>query len=235
MKLLSVILQLLPTLSLASPSWSVRHAPKSVQITQNSRPNGQEVFEVHKLLSGSEPTHVLNSPVVTEFDIFNPVEKSVILVIPTMPKSDNVFDLTTPLTQPTIELGFKGDAAASVESSNEDVLMLSTDSDVEDFVNELMDSLSEKYGNNFILSLVSNGMATDESSIGRQTLQASDDNVKGSTKPRSQEFPVFFIIIATFTILMLFVILFISYEMAYMGPGDNIAYKLGAAASKKNQ
>ena len=98
-----------------------------------------------------------------------------------------------------------------------------------------MDSLSEKYGNNFILSLVSNGLSSDESSVGRQTLQAADNGVKGSTKPRSQEFPVFFIIIATFTVLMLFILLFISYEMAYMGPGDNIAYKLGAAASKKNQ
>ena len=102
-----------------------------------------------------------------------------------------------------------------------------------------MDSLSEKYGDNFILSLVSNGLSSDESSVGRQTLeattQAPDTNVKGSTKPRSQEFPVFFIIIATFTVLMLFILLFISYEMAYMGPGDNIAYKLGAAASKKNQ
>ena len=127
--------------------------------------------------------------------------------------------------------------------------MLSTDSEVEDVINvrffqfdrlkihiqELMDSLSEKYGNNFILSLVSNGLSSDESSVGRQTLQAADNGVKGSTKPRSQEFPVFFIIIATFTVLMLFILLFISYEMAYMGPGDNIAYKLGAAASKKNQ
>ena len=99
-----------------------------------------------------------------------------------------------------------------------------------------MDSLSEKYGENFILSLVSNGLTSDDSSIGRQTLQAADpNNVQFSTKPRSQEFPVFFIIIATFTVLMLFILLFISYEMAYMGPGDNIAYKLGAAASKKNQ
>ena len=98
-----------------------------------------------------------------------------------------------------------------------------------------MDSLSEKYGDNFILSLVSNGLTSDDSSIGRQTLQASDNNIQFSTKPRSQEFPVFFIIIATFTVLMLFILLFISYEMAYMGPGDNIAYKLGAAASKKNQ
>jgi len=231
MKLLPVIF----ALSSAGPSWAVRHAPTSVQISQNSRPNGQEVFEVHKMVSGSDPSHVLNSPVLSEFDIFNPVEKSVILVVPSIPKSENVFDLTSPLTQPTIELGFKGDAAATVENSNEDVLMLSTDSEVEDVINELMDSLSEKYGNNFILSLVSNGLSLDESSVGRQTLQTTDPTVKGSTKPRSQEFPVFFIIIATFTVLMLFILLFISYEMAYMGPGDNIAYKLGAAASKKNQ
>ena len=34
---------------------------------------------------------------------------------------------------------------------------------------------------------------------------------------------------------MIFSLVFISYELATMGPGDNIAYKLGAAASKKNQ
>jgi len=234
MKLLSAIFALIS----AGPSWTVHHAPTSVKMSQNSRPNGQEVFVIHKMVSGSQPSHALNSPVLSEFDIFNPIEKSVILIVPSIPKSENVFDLTSPLTQPTIELGFKGDAAAVVENSNENVLMLSTDSGVEDVINELMDSLSEKYGNNFILSLVSNGLSLDESSVGRQTLQADDtgaSDVTGSTKPRSQEFPVFFIIIATFTVLMLFILLFISYEMAYMGPGDNIAYKLGAAASKKNQ
>ena len=58
MKLLPVIF----ALSSAGPSWTVRHAPTSVQISQNSRPNGQEVFEVHKMVSGSDPSHVLNSP-----------------------------------------------------------------------------------------------------------------------------------------------------------------------------
>ena len=58
MKLLPVIF----ALSSAGPSWTVRHAPTSVKISQNSRPNGQEVFEVHKMVSGSDLTHVLNSP-----------------------------------------------------------------------------------------------------------------------------------------------------------------------------
>ena len=34
---------------------------------------------------------------------------------------------------------------------------------------------------------------------------------------------------------MIFGLVFISYELVNMGPGDNIAYKLGAAATKKNQ
>ena len=58
MKLLPVIF----ALSSAGPSWTVRHAPTSVKISKNSRPNGQEVFEVHKMVSGSDPSHVLNSP-----------------------------------------------------------------------------------------------------------------------------------------------------------------------------
>ena len=44
---------------------------------------------------------------MSEFDIFNPVEKSVILVVPSIQKSENVFDLTSPLTQPTIEVNPK--------------------------------------------------------------------------------------------------------------------------------
>ena len=56
-----------------------------------------------------------------------------------------------------------------------------------------------------------------------------------STEPRNADFGVIFIICAAFVIAMIFGLVFISYELVNMGPGDNIAYKLGAAATKKNQ
>ena len=56
-----------------------------------------------------------------------------------------------------------------------------------------------------------------------------------STEPRNADFGIIFIIVAAFIIAMIFGLVFISYELVNMGPGDNIAYKLGAAATKKNQ
>ena len=86
-----------------------------------------------------------------------------------------------------------------------------------------------------MLSIVTETPATAFGGSQRQLLQAEVDTPKLSTKPRSSDFPVLFIIISSFVVLMIFGLVFISYELAYMGPGDNIAYKLGAAASKKNQ
>jgi hypothetical protein len=131
------------------------------------------------------------------------------------------------------------DGPAIVESDiKEKVLILRADKNLNEHIQKIESSLKEKYGNGFILSVITEGLIDDSLSgdSQRQLLQTTDEPTpKLSTKPRDADFPVFFIIIASFTILMIFGLVFISYEMANMGPGDNIAYKLGAAASKKNQ
>lgn len=113
-----------------------------------------------------------------------------------------------------------------------------------------------KHGDNFILTLVSHSSLGDEMSS-RQILQTAgrcetsscltkksyknhhanktDSPFIYSTQPRHADFGIIFIIIAAFTIVMIFGLVFISYELINMGPGDNIAYKLSAAATKKNQ
>ena len=70
--------------------------------------------------------------------------------------------------------------------------------------------------------------------VDRQILQAADASIKGAVEPRNSIFPVMFIIVLGLILFSVFGLVWISYEMVNMEPGDNIAYKLNAAYSKKN-
>jgi hypothetical protein len=201
----------------------------------------------HQPVRGLQPSY--GSPLnlfilaLKHFDPFSQIEKDFIIITSEeendIPESVKQFKLKTTLSRPSIELSVTSDGPAIVESDiSEKVLILRADKNLNEHIQKIESSLKEKYGNGFILSVITEGLIDDSLSgdSQRQLLQTTDEPTpKLSTKPRDADFPVFFIIIASFTILMIFGLVFISYEMANMGPGDNIAYKLGAAASKKNQ
>ena len=74
-----------------------------------------------------------------------------------------------------------------------------------------------------------------ETVVDRQILSTDGEkDLLGSTEPRNIDFSIIFVISFSLLLFGLFAIVWISYEMIYMEPGDNIAYKLSAAHSKKN-
>ena len=81
--------------------------------------------------------------------------------------------------------------------------------------------------------VVDNDDLTSDTSADRQILEADEPNKLGATLPRNMHFPVIFVFTFALLLVMVFVLVWMSYEMAMMEPGDNIAYKLGAAQSKK--
>jgi len=199
--------------------------------------NGQEVYEINTILTGDFPSHTLSSEVLKTFDPFSPIKKAVIILTSEhLPDSENQFQLQSTLSQPSIELSVISDGPSIIESpESEKVLVFRADKNLNDHIKQIESALKDKFGDSYMLSIVTETPADAFGGSQRQLLQAEVDTPKLSTKPRSSDFPVLFIIIASFVVLMIFGLVFISYELAYMGPGDNIAYKLGAAASKKNQ
>merc|ERR1712131_347582 len=222
MKLLSVLI----SLCFAS-QWSIVRQPESVKLGDGGI-DAQELLSIQNIITGQAPAQTLDTKVLESFNAFKPVEKAVILIVPGLTGQY----LSGEVAAPSIELNYPSDAQAVVDTDDK-VTVLSATSNVEDRVKELLKSLEAKHGDNFMLTLVSH--TGDDFVSGRQILQDDSAGFIYSTEPRNADFGIIFIIVAAFIIAMIFGLVFISYELVNMGPGDNIAYKLGAAATKKNQ
>merc|ERR1711970_201415 len=223
MKLISLLVALC-----TASKWSIVKQPGSVVFDRNNKLDGQELLSIQNIITGQAPGQSLDTQVLESFNAFKPVAKAVILIVPEL---DGDF-MSGEVVAPSIELNYPSDAKAVVDK-DEKVTVLSANANVGDRVKELVDALTNKHGDNFILTLVSHTLGDDVS--GRQILQATDSPFIYPTQPRHADFGIIFIIIAAFTIAMIFGLVFISYELVNMGPGDNIAYKLSAAATKKNK
>merc|ERR1712147_624625 len=229
MKLISL---LLVALCSASSKWSIVKQPHNVAFDRSNKLDGQELLSIQHIITGAAPAQQLDTKVLSSFNAFKPVEKAVILIVPELDG-----DLMSgEVVAPSIELNYPSDAKSVVDSDDK-VTVLSANANVGDRVKELVDALTAKHGDNFMLTLVSHSFDDENDAVSgsRQILQASDSPFIYSTQPRNADFGIIFIIIAAFTIAMIFGLVFISFELINMGPGDNIAYKLSAAATKKNQ
>jgi len=212
------------------------NVPKGTKIRKDLQLTSQNVLDVHSILTGNEPSHILPHEVFESFDVFNPAEKSVILLSPKMIDGPTQ-SVEGPFISESIELKYPSDGADAVKTAaqNQIVLKIQDDSqDIEAFVNEIKESLAEKFGDNFLLSILIDSDVTAEKVADRQILQSDQKSIGGTVEPRNSIFPVIFVIVFGLVLFSLFGLVWISYEMVNMEPGDNIAYKLNAAYSKKN-
>merc|ERR1712123_238227 len=213
MKLISLLIALC-----SASRWSIVKQPESVGFSTSAKLDGQELLSIQSVITGQAPGQMMDTQVLQSFNAFKPVAKAVILIVPEL---DGAF-MSGDVVAASIELNYPSDAKAVVDK-DEQVTVLSANVNVGDRVKELVDALTLKHGDNFILTLVSHSSLGDEMSS-RQILQTADSPFIYSTQPRHADFGIIFIIIAAFTIVMIFGLVFISYELINMGPGDNIAY-----------
>jgi len=199
---------------------------------------GDMVKDIHRMATGENPHHISNQHVFSKFNPFHTASKAVILVVPSLPQENVAQQIDGDFMAESIELAYPDDAVNAISTSSESLLVLKTDkTDSSQFIDTITKQLTDQYGENYILSLVVDSATLGENklTVDRQILAADDvkDKYK-STEPRNGHFSVIFIISSAIVLVVLFTIVWISYEMVNMEPGDNIAYKLGAAYSKKN-
>lgn len=196
--------------------------------------NSDTILDIHRMAIGADPEHIINEKVFETFNPFNPSKKAVIVICPSMPENSlSIQNFNGHFISESIEISFKEDVSSVLAGTSDDhILVLKVTSN--EFVNELERHLTELFDGDFMISyVVDNDDLTSDTSADRQILEADEPNKLGATLPRNMHFPVIFVFTFALLLVMVFVLVWMSYEMAMMEPGDNIAYKLGAAQSKK--
>jgi len=209
------------------------HEPKNLKILKKSAVSGDVAIDIHRVATGKAPKHILTEDVFEEFNPMHLAEKSVILIVPRL-NTDSKTKMDGQFIAPSIEVSYPSDLVQVIPESGEDVIVIKTNAQNYDaFVTQISSLLSRQYGDNYLFSLVADSPVDGETSVDRQILQAAETDL-AATLPRNGQFPIIFAISAFIVLFALFGLTWISYEMMCMEPGDNIAYKLGAAYSKKN-
>jgi hypothetical protein len=209
------------------------HQPKNLKILKNAAVSGDVAMDIHRVASGKTPKHILSQNVFEEINPMHPAAKSVILIVPNL-NTETKTKMRGQFMAPSIEVSYPSDVAQVIPDSGEDVIVIKTNAqNYDDFVAQITALLSREFGDNYLFSLVADSPVDGEKSIDRQILQTPETDL-GATLPRNGQFPIIFAISAFIVLFAVFGLTWISYEMMCMEPGDNIAYKLGAAYSKKN-
>ncbi|CAG5106678.1 Oidioi.mRNA.OKI2018_I69.chr1.g2951.t1.cds [Oikopleura dioica] len=221
-------------LSLASCAFGaqvfVQHKPESVDFNIENAP-ADAALEAMRISVGLEPQYAFDMNVFKKFNPFEKASAAVALVVPEIKESS--LALSGKFIAPSTELAYPDDIAGMPLAEQSLTILQTTAEDYSAFVKKISESLEAKYGENYVFFVVS-GKTDGSSAADRQMLQADKEPLI-SWEPRNENYSIMLAIIGLFILLVVFGIVAFAFMTANIGPGDNIAYKLGAAHSKKNQ
>jgi len=209
---------------------SIQHKPESVEFNIENAP-ADAALEALRISVGLEPQFSFDMNVFKKFNPFEKATAAVVLVVPEIRGSS--LTLSGEFIAPSTEITYPDDVTGMPLAENSLTILQTTSDDYTAFVQKINESLKSKYGDNFVFFVVS-GKTDANSAADRQMLQADKDPLV-SWEPRNENFSIILAIIGLFILFVVFGIVAFSFMTANIGPGDNIAYKLGAAQSKKTQ
>jgi len=209
---------------------SIQHKPESVEFNIENAP-ADAALEALRISVGLEPQFSFDMNVFKKFNPFEKATAAVVLVVPEIKGSS--LTLSGEFIAPSTEITYPEDVTGMPLAENSLTILQTTSDDYTAFVQKINESLHSKYGDNFVFFVVS-GKTDANSAADRQMLQADKDPLV-SWEPRNENFSIILAIIGLFILFVVFGIVAFSFMTANIGPGDNIAYKLGAAQSKKTQ
>ncbi|CBY13334.1 unnamed protein product [Oikopleura dioica] len=209
---------------------SIQHKPESVDFNILNAP-ADAALEALRISVGLEPQLAFEMNVFNKFNPFEKASAAVVLIVPEIKGSS--LPLSGQFIAPSTEITYPEDVIGMPLAEKSLTILQTTSDDYSAFVQKISESLKAKYGDNFVFFVVSG--KTDANSVAdRQMLQVEKDPLI-SWEPRNENFSIILAIIGLFILFVVFGIVAFSFMTANIGPGDNIAYKLGAAQSKKTQ